>query len=89
VNSGVTISNKSVGQYRVTGLTNGTWYDMGVAAVDETGNIGPASVEVCDYPAPVQAGAFCALDTVGVGGTSLAGVGAIVVSAAIARRRRR
>ena len=99
--SGITISDKSVGQYQVSGLTNGTWYNMVVAAVDGTGNIGPASVEVCDYPAVVQdfwdtyqqdggkGGGFCALDTVGVGGTSFAGVGAAFVVAAIARRKRR
>ena len=99
--SGVTISDKSVGQYQVSGLTNGTSYHMVVAAVDGTGNVGPASVEVCDYPAPVhdfwdnyrldggQATGFCALETVGAGGTSLAGIGAVFVGAAIARRRRR
>jgi hypothetical protein len=98
---GETLSDKTVGQYQVTGLTDGTWYNVVVAAVDGTGNVGPASPEVCDYPAPVQdfwqtyrqdggmAGGFCALETVGVGGPSLAGVGAVFVGAAIARRRRR
>jgi hypothetical protein len=99
--TGMTLSDKSVGQYQITGLTDGNWYNVVVAAVDGTGNIGPASPQVCDYPAPVsdfwqtyrqdggQAGAFCALGTVGAGGTSLAGVGAVVLGAALARRRRR
>lgn len=99
--TGLTISDKSVGQYQITGLQDGTWYNVVVAAVDGTGNIGPASPQVCDYPAPVSdfwetyrkdgglAGGFCALDTIGAGGTSLAGVAAVVVGAAIARRRRR
>jgi hypothetical protein len=99
--NGETLSDKTVGQYQVTGLTDGTWYNMVVAAVDGTGNVGPASPEVCDYPAPVQdfwqtyrqdgglASGFCALETVGAGGPSLAGVGAIFVGTAILRRRRR
>lgn len=99
--TGLTISDKSVGQYQITGLQDGTWYNVVVAAVDGTGNIGPASPQVCDFPAPVsdfwqtyrkdggQAGGFCALDTIGAGGTSLAGVAFVVVGAALARRRRR
>ena len=98
---GETLSDKSVGQYQITGLTDGTWYNVVVAAVDGTGNVGPASPEVCDYPAPVQdfwqtyrqdggqANGFCALETVGAGGPSLAGVGAVFVGAALLRRRRR
>jgi hypothetical protein len=72
-----------------------------VASVDGTGNVGPPSPEVCDYPAPVKdfwqvyeqdgggAGGFCALESIGAGGQSLAGVGIVFGIAAIARRRRR
>jgi hypothetical protein len=96
-----TISDKSVGQYTITGLTDGVEYTVVVAAVDAYGNTGPPSAEVCDKPAPVQdfwqtyrndgggAGGFCALESVGVGGSSLAGAGAVVAAAAYARRRRR
>jgi hypothetical protein len=69
--------------------------------VDGTGNVGPPSSEVCDYPAPVKdfwqnyeqdgggAGGFCALETAGTGGSSLAGVAGVFALAAMARRRRR
>jgi hypothetical protein len=100
-NSGFTIADKSVGQYTIEGLIDGVTYTTVVAAVDGTGNIGPPSPEVCDYPAPVKdfwqnyetdgggAGSFCALETIGTGGSSLAGVGCVLALAAVARRRRR
>jgi hypothetical protein len=100
-NLGFTIADKSVGSYTIQGLIDGVTYTVVVASVDGTGNIGPPSPEVCDYPAPVQdfwqnyeqdgggAPGFCALETIGSGGTSLAGVGCVLGLAAIARRRRR
>jgi hypothetical protein len=100
--SGFTIADKSVGSYTIKGLIDGVTYTVVVASVDGTGNVGPPSLEVCDYPAPVrdfwqtyredggQAGGFCALETIGAGGApALAGVAGILAIAALARRRRR
>jgi hypothetical protein len=96
-----TIADKAVGQYTIQGLQDGVTYTVVVAAVDGYGNIGAPSAEVCDYPAPVQdfwqtyrqdgggAGGFCALESVGAGGGSLAGVAGLFVIAGIARRRTR
>jgi len=100
--SGFTIADKSVGSYTIKGLIDGIMYNVVVSAVDGTGNVGPPSVEVCDYPAPVRdfwqtyqedgggPGGFCALETIGAGGApSLAGVAGVVGLAAFTRRRRR
>jgi hypothetical protein len=100
--SGFTIADKSVGSYTIKGLLDGVTYTVVVASVDGTGNVGPPSLEVCDYPAPVrdfwqtyredggQASGFCALETIGSGGaSSLAGVAAVLGLAAFMRRRRR
>jgi hypothetical protein len=100
-NDGFTIADKSVGKYTIEGLIDNVTYTTVVAAVDGTGNIGPPSAEVCDYPAAVRdfwenyeqdggsAGSFCALETIGAGGSSLAGVGCFLALAAVVRRRRR
>jgi len=101
LNAGATIASESSGGYTIVGLTNGVTYNVAVAAVDGSGNIGPASTLVCDYPAPVvdfwnayrnsgglAGGGFCALEAVGlpVGPTvAFAGAGAGLL--AIARRR--
>ncbi len=101
LNAGATIASESSGTYTIVGLTNGVTYNVAVAAVDGSGNIGPASTVVCDYPAPVvdfwnayrnsgglAGGGFCALEAVGlpVGSTvAFAGAGAGLL--AIARRR--
>jgi hypothetical protein len=100
--SGFTIADKSVGSYTIKGLVDYTTYTVVVASVDGTGNIGPPSLEVCDYPAPVKdfweiyqedggrAGGFCALETIGTGGaSSLAGIAGVLGFAALVRRRRR
>ena len=101
VENATTVTGVSVGSYTIDGLTNGTTYNVVVAAVDGSGNVGPPSVQVCDSPAPIQdfwqeysadgggGSGFCALETVGAGGTSLAGVACILAGAVIARRRRR
>ena len=101
VNLGFTIADKSVGSYTLNGLIDGVTYTVVVASVDGTGNIGPPSPQVCDYPAPVRdfwqtyeqdgggGGGFCALETIGSGGTSLAGVACVLGLGAILRRRRR
>ncbi len=101
--SSLSVSDKSVGSYTVTGLRNGPTniYTAVVAAVDGFGNIGPPSSEKCDYPAPVndfwqdyrsdggRGGGFCALEAVGGPSQSLAGVALVASLAAIVRRRRR
>ncbi len=100
--TGFTIADKSVGSYPIKGLVNYVTYTVVVASVDGTGNVGPPSLEVCDYPAPVKdfwqnyqedgghGAGFCALESVGAGGaSSLAGVAGVLGFAAIVRRRRR
>ena len=100
--SGFTIADKSVGSYTIKGLVDYVNYTVVVASVDGTGNIGPPSLEVCDYPAPVrdfwqtyredggQGNGFCALETIGSGGApSLAAVACFLGIAAAVRRRRR
>ena len=104
VSSGFTVPDKAVGSYTIKGLTNNVTYYVAVSAVDGYGNVGPPSAnstQTCNYPAPVQdfwqtyeqdggaGGGFCALETVGTGGSSLAGVGLVLAGAAIIRRRRR
>lgn len=79
-------------------------YNVVVAAVDASGNVGPPSPEACDYPAPVNdfyklyhdaggtaGGGFCALDAVGLPvGSSAAAIGGLgAVFMGILRRRRK
>jgi hypothetical protein len=100
--SGITLQDKSSSSYSISGLVDYVTYTVVVTAVDGMGNVGPPSSEVCDFPAPVQDfwqvyeadggghGGYCALETVGVGGPSLAGVaGFFIVGGALRRRRRR
>jgi hypothetical protein len=92
VGNNPTVSDESVGQFTLTGLTDYVTYTVVVAAVDGYGNVGPPSGEVCDRPAPVQgggnAGGSCALEGVGTGGSSLTAVGCFLAAGAYARRRR-
>jgi hypothetical protein len=100
---GQTVTGESTTQYTIKGLTNGTTYDVVVAAVDGSGNVGPPSSCVSDYPAPVNdfwdqyraaggqaGGGFCALEAVGlpVGSAGLVG-GLAATLLAILRHRRR
>lgn len=68
------VNGESNGTYTVKGLTNFVTYNIVVAAVDGSGNVGPPSTEACNYPAPVNdfwdlyreaggqaGGGFCAL----------------------------
>jgi len=79
-------------------------YNVVVAAVDASGNVGPPSPEACDYPAPVNdfytlyrnaggtaGGGFCALEAVGMPvGSSAAALGGVgAVILGLYRRRRR
>ncbi len=47
---GLTVTGESTGAYAITGLTDGTEYDVAVAAVDAFGNVGPTSVPSCTTP---------------------------------------
>ncbi len=47
---GLTVTGESTGAYAITGLTDGTEYDVAVAAVDGSGNVGPTSVPSCTTP---------------------------------------
>ncbi len=99
--SSLTVQDKGTSSYAITGLVDYVTYTVVVTAVDGMGNVGPPSSEVCDYPAPIQDfwqvyendggghGGYCALDTVGVGGRSLAGIAGVFVVAGVMRRRRR
>ncbi len=84
----------------IKGLTNGVHYDVVVSAVDGSGNVGPPSICVTDFPAPVNdffkiyrqdggqaGGSFCALEAVGQpAGAPIVGVGFGAVAFAMARR---
>ncbi|HSY24441.1 MAG TPA: hypothetical protein VK841_20080 [Polyangiaceae bacterium] len=104
INAGFTIASESAGTYTIVGLTNGVTYNVAVSAVDGSGNIGPISSVVCDYPAPVNdfwtnyrndgglaGGGFCALEAVGlpVGPTVAFGAVATGLIGVLRRRRRR
>jgi hypothetical protein len=98
-----TLASEGNGSYTIKGLTNGTTYNVVVAAVDSSGNVGPPSPEVCDYPAPVNdffknyrtdggagGGGFCALEAVGLPvGSAGAFIGLGAGFLATLRRRRR
>ncbi len=99
---GITVADKSADQYTIKGLQNGTTYTVVVASVDAYGNVGPASGEVCDFPAPTQdfwnnykndgggaGGGFCALDAAGAPVPSLAGAAFLVSAVALVRRKRK
>ena len=103
VSTGETVSGQTNSTFMITGLKNGATYNVAVAAVDNSGNVGPPSVQGCGKPAPVddfwkiyredggKAGGFCALEAVGSpAGSMLTLVGAgSLVAAAVGRRRRR
>jgi len=97
-----TVPGETATAYSITGLTNNRPYDVVVAAIDGSGNVGPPSLCVTDFPAPISdfygnyrtaggsaGGGFCALGAVGlpVGSAGLAG--GLAVSALAGWRRRR
>jgi hypothetical protein len=99
-----TSSGVSNSTYTIKGLTNQVNYSIVVAAVDNFGNIGLPSSQVCDFPALVndfwqtykndggQSGGFCALEAVGApaGSTvAFAGAGALVIAGLRRRRSKR
>ncbi|MDP9002634.1 MAG: fibronectin type III domain-containing protein, partial [Myxococcota bacterium] len=100
--TGVTVSDRSTNSYTVKGLKNNNWYNVVVAAVDNSGNVGPPSPEVCDFPALVNdfwtvyrqagggaGGGFCALEAVGEPVPCAAGIALVLVTGGLALRRRR
>ncbi len=97
-----TVIGSSVSAYTISGLTNGATYNVVVAGVDGSGNVGPqSSPEQCDYPAPIDdfyksyrldggsaGGGFCALEAVGEPtGASMVSIGLGALAFALARRR--
>jgi hypothetical protein len=93
-----TVGGASSESFIMTGLNNGTWYGVAVAAVDLSGNVGPLSSQVCDFPAPTsdffdryrQDGgrAGCVVDGRGSGEAAIL-AGASAISVVLWRRRRR
>jgi hypothetical protein len=88
----------------ITGLTNGYLYNVVVAAVDGSGNVGPQTpAEACDQPEPINdfyktyrldggsaGGGFCDLEAVGAPtGASIMSMGLGAVAFGLARRRRK
>jgi hypothetical protein len=102
---GITATGQTINTYTITGLRNGVQYNVVVAAVDNFGNVGPPSMQVCAIPAPVDdfwkiyrtdggqaGGGFCALEAVGAPAAStvaFAGAGALVVAGLRRRRSKR
>jgi hypothetical protein len=87
---------------QIEGVTNGTLYDIAVAARDAVGNVGPLSNVACGTPGPIDdfwddyskaggaAGGSCALEGAGMpAGTGALTLGMMAAAIASARRRRR
>jgi hypothetical protein len=97
------VAGESGTHFNITGLTNGALYNVAVAAVDNSGNVGPPSPLVCQLPLPVDdffkvyreagggaGGNFCSLDVIGGPAASSFSAGVLGVTAlAFGRRRRR
>jgi hypothetical protein len=88
----------------ISSLTNGVMYNVVVAAVDGSGNVGPQSSPlVCDYPAPINdfyktyrldggsaGGGFCTLEAVGAPtGASIVSFGFGALAFGLVRRRKK
>ena len=100
---GITTTGETISTHTVTGLRNFTTYNVVVAAVDNFGNVGPPSTELCTFPVPAKsssngtddgqaAGCLCALEAVGAptGSTvAFAGAGTLVVAGLRRRRSKR
>jgi hypothetical protein len=98
-----TVTGETISTYVIKGLTDGQTYDVVIAAVDGSGNVGPPSTCVDDYPAPVNdffkiyrqdggqaGGSFCALEAVGApAGAPIVGMAFGAMAFTMARRRRR
>jgi hypothetical protein len=102
-NGSPSVTGIAISSQMITNLTNGATYNVAVAAVDASGNVGPQSSVVCDMPAPVNdfykiyrmdggraGGGFCALEAVGApGGAPIVSLGIGGAALALARRRKR
>ncbi|MBV9948125.1 MAG: hypothetical protein JOZ69_14820, partial [Myxococcales bacterium] len=102
--TGVTVSDKATGSYTITGLQNEFFYNVAVAAVDGSGNVGPQSTALCHSPAPVDdfwkkyreaggpaGGGLCTLQGVGEPAAAPVVTGAALLATVFAfgaRRRR-
>jgi hypothetical protein len=98
-----TVSTATASSYTITGLTNGITYDVAIAGVDGSGNVGPVSTCFSDYPAVVNdfftlyrqaggqaGGSFCALEAVGEPlGAPIVGVAFGALALTMARRRKK
>jgi hypothetical protein len=98
-----TVSTATASAYTITGLTNGITYDVAIAGVDGSGNVGPLSTCFSDYPAVVNdfftlyrqaggqaGGSFCALEAVGEPlGAPIVGVAFGALALTMARRRKK
>jgi hypothetical protein len=98
-----TVSTATASAYTITGLTNGITYDVAIAGVDGSGNVGPVSTCFSDYPAVVNdfftlyrqaggqaGGSFCALEAVGEPvGAPIVGVAFGALALTMARRRKK
>jgi hypothetical protein len=97
--SDVTVGGATTGSFQMLGLQNKTWYGVAVAAVDQSGNVGPLSTEQCDFPDVVNdfytqyredgGGVGCAFGSGRAIGGDAACVAAALASAIAWRRRRR
>jgi hypothetical protein len=101
--AGLTVSDKNTGTYTIESPHNGTIYNVVVAAVDGSGNIGPPSPQICDYPARSKGssnlsgqdgeprgergGGGCALGSMGEPGPAASGL-TMIAAASLLRRRR-
>jgi hypothetical protein len=100
--SNPTVIGSSASSLTISGLTNGATYNVVVAGVDGSGNVGPqSSPEQCDFPAPIDdfyktyrldggsaGGGFCSLEAVGEPtGASMVSIGLGALAFVLARRR--
>jgi hypothetical protein len=97
------VAGESGTRVNITDLADHALYNVAVAAVDNSGNVGPPSPVVCQTPLPVDdffkvyreagggaGGNFCSLDVVGGPAASSFSAGALALTAlAFGRRRRR
>jgi hypothetical protein len=97
-----TVTGATSNTYTVKGLVNQVTYTVVVAAVDNFGNVGLPSTQVCDFPAPINdfftdyrdaggqaGGGLCALEAPGAPAASTVGFGAAMALVAASIRRRR
>lgn len=98
--TGITIPTPTTGSYTLSNLESGAIYNVVVASVDGSGNVGPASTVQCNYPAPILdfyqtygtdggRASGCALDSNVLPGGAAASAAALLLGAGAMRRRNR